>query len=277
MIDVTRAVGAELAPVEGAWDEDDVILYHLGVGAADLAYVYERGLKVLPTFAVLEGMRVLATGLSTVAGLAYDPAKVLHGGQRVTIARPLPTRAEVVTSGHVVAIHDKGSAALTVVDTITRTRDGDELARNRFSLFMRDAGGFGGDRGPASERVVLDGAPDLDVECDVPANQALIYRLSGDKNPLHADPEAAAKLGFDRPILHGLSTFGLVCRAAVDGLLDGDVTRVAEFGGRFSGVVFPGDAVRVRAWRRDGRVAVEASVDGREGSVLTGCELTLRG
>lgn len=281
MIDVEKAVGASLPPVVGAWDEDDVILYHLGLGAGipptdpdELAYTYERALKVLPTFAVIQAFSVLH-GLAGVAGLHFDPANVLHGEQEVAVPAPLPVRSEVKTSGRVTAVYDKGSDAVTVVEATSRTPDGRELARTRFSLFMRGAGGFGGERGPGAAYAAPDGPPDAEISRRTLPQQALLYRLSGDKNPLHADPEAAAYAGFDRPILHGLATYGIVCRAVVDELVGGDVSVVARYGARFSGIVFPGDTLVIRAWSRDCGFALQALVEERGTSVLDG-HLVLR-
>jgi acyl dehydratase len=276
VIDVATVVGARLPAVTLAWDEDDVILYHLALGAGvpptdprELAYTYEPGLKVLPTFAVVQAFPVLY-GLAGVPGLEYDPTNVLHGEQEVTVREPLPVRAEVETSGRVAAVYDKGSGALTVVEATTRALDGGELASARFSLFMRGAGGFDGDRGPGASYAAPEGPPDAEFARTTLPQQALLYRLCGDKNPLHADPEAAAHLGFERPILHGLATYGIVCRAVVDELLGGDVARVARYGARFSGIVFPGDTLVVRAWSLDDGYALHALVDGRRTPVLDG-------
>jgi acyl dehydratase len=271
MIDVERAVGAELPAIEGGWAVDDVILYHLGLGAGpgELDYVFEDHLKVLPTFAVIDGMRIVDQRLKEVDALPHDPATVLHGEQTITVLRPLPVAAETITTARIAAVYDKGSAALTHVDTSTSLRDGTELFRNRFSMFMRGAGGFGGSRGPKAPIEAPSGPPDVEVRYPIAPNAAAIYRLSGDKNPLHINPAFAGRAGFSRgPILHGLCTYGMVCRAVVDELLGGDVTRVGEYWARFTGVVYPGETLVVQAWKAADAVLVEASSGGLP--VLTG-------
>ena len=166
-------------------------------------------------------------------------------------------------------VYDKGKAALVVLETVSRAAgDNRPLFTNRFSAFFRGEGGFGGDSGPAAASPTPDRAPDLVVACPTLPQQALLYRLSGDKNPLHVDPAFAAKAGFDQPILHGLCTYGLVCKAVVDHALGGDVGRVAGYGARFAGVVFPGETVEVAMWHEDGRVLTSARAVERDAPVI---------
>ncbi|MFJ8692539.1 MaoC/PaaZ C-terminal domain-containing protein [Streptomyces roseolilacinus] len=271
-IDATRALAAEPWSETLAWDHKDVQLYHLGIGAgvpatdpAELRYTLESRLHVLPSFATVAGGGTgMLTGLSA-PGVDVDLAAVLHGGQRVDVHRPLPVRGRAVTTSRVAAVYDKGKAAVLVLRSETADADG-PLWTSEADVFVRGEGGFGGERGPsrpAADDRVPDRAPDRTVERPVREDQALLYRLSGDWNPLHADPAFAALAGFDRPILHGLCTYGMTLKAVVDTALGGDVTRVRSYRTRFAGVVFPGETLRVRMWDGDGRVRVSVTAAER--------------
>jgi acyl dehydratase len=274
-IDVSLVKGAELPPLEFSWDADRVILYHLGIGAgAELRYAYERELRVLPSYGVLPALGTLGA-LLRARGMDIQLTQVLHGEQRTTIHEPLPAAAEVVTTASVSEVWDKGSAAVIVVDAHTSTREGTALVSNRFSAFVRGEGGFGGEPGPGVAAQAPDRAPDHVVACPTTPWQGLLYRLSGDKNPLHADPEVAARAGFERPILHGLCTYGIACRAAIDTLLDGDVARVASYGARFAGIVYPGETIEVSLWRDGDEVAIAARALERDAPVLSNAGMTL--
>ncbi len=164
-------------------------------------------------------------------------------------------------------------------EAVATTASGEELWRTRSSIFVRGEGGFGGDRGSSEPVEIPDRAPDLEAGYVVTPQQALLYRLCGDRNPLHADPDFAKAAGFPEPILHGLCSYGIVLRELTDGLLGRDATAVAGFGGRFSGVVLLGDTILVRGWREGGRIVAEATVAGgeRDGSpVLSDVVLTTR-
>jgi len=281
-VDPEKALGAELPAVQASWTPDDVILYHLGLGAGnpptdpgELAYTYEGGLKVLPTYGVIAPAPALA-GMLEVPGLDINWTTLLHGEQELTVHKPIPTAATVTSAGRVAGLYDKGKAALLILDIDTRDDGGELLFTNRYSLFLRGEGGFGGESGPQPGNIAPDRAPDAVIESATLPQQALLYRLSGDKNPLHADPAFAALGGFDRPILHGLCTYGVVCKAVVDGLLDGDVDRVAGYQARFAGVVFPGETIVTSVWREDGRLLVQASVSERDVAVITNAAITLR-
>ncbi len=277
-IDLARVVGADLPTTEYSWDEDRVILYHLGLGAGvrptdpmELPYVYEGSLKVLPTFATIPPFATMI-GLGGLDGLDVNPAMILHGEQQVTIHRPLPVSGIVTNRGRVTQVYDKGKGALLVVEVVSSDLVG-KLFTNTSSVFVRGEGGFGGEPGPQPWPGLPDRDPDLVVKSPTLPQQALIYRLSGDKNPLHADPAFAAFGGFDRPILHGLSTFGMVCKVVVDGMLEGDTAAVGSFGGRFSGVVFPGEVITTSIWREADRYIISAAVDSR--SVMSPAVLTV--
>lgn len=282
-IDPTRARGAEIPAATTEWGPDDVILYHLGLGAGvpptdpnELAYTYEEGLKVLPAFGVIPVFPVLSH-LAEIPGLEFDPALLLHGEQDLRIHRSIPTAAEVVSRGRVTDIFDKRKAALVVVETETAEVGGDVLFTNRFSLFVRGEGGFGGEAGPPSgNQPPADRAPDLVLESPTLPQQALLYRLNGDKNPLHADPAFAALGGFDTPILHGLCTYGIVCKAVIDAHLGGDVDRVARYQVRFAGVVLPGETIVTSVWDQGDCLVIEASVKERATPVITNAAITLR-
>jgi acyl dehydratase len=250
-----------------SWDADRVILYHLGLGAgaartnrSELEYVSELSeLKVLPTFSVIPGFEAVRPAVQG-PGLDYHLSQMLHGEQDLVVHAPLPADASIMTTPCVEAVYDKGKAALAILRADTRTDDGTPLCTNRFSLFIRKEGGFGGDPSPAQEPWEVTGEPTFEVEQPTLPQQAAIYRLSGDRNPLHIDPAFAKRAGFDSPILHGLCSYGIVCKAVVDHVLDGDTSAVARWSCRFAGSVFPGETLVTRIWRQDKRLLVEVLV-----------------
>jgi len=281
-IDRDKVVGAELAGGPAMWDPDDVILYHLGVGAGvpatdpnELSYTYEAQLKVLPSFGVLSVFGTLA-GVVLADGISVNPMMILHGEQSITIHKPLPTTAKVDNRGRVIDVFDKGKGALIVAETETRDEQGDLLCTNRFGIFARGEGGFGGPSGPAPGNAAPDREPDIVVESPTLPQQALLYRLSGDKNPLHADPNMAALGGYDRPILHGLCSYGVVCKAVVDNALDGDVTQVAGYDARFAGVLFPGETIVTSMWREGDAIIVAASCKERGTPVISNAAVRVK-
>ncbi|HWO61189.1 MAG TPA: MaoC/PaaZ C-terminal domain-containing protein [Umezawaea sp.] len=277
-IDPTTAVGAELPETKFSWTSSDVLLYHLALGAGpdDLRYTYERDLHVLPTFGVVAAT-LRATEPPTVSfpGIDVDLARVLHGTQEITVHRPLPVRGEAVLRTRVADVFDKGTAAVIVQESTAVDTDGTALFTTRSSIFARGEGGFGGSRGPSTRVEVPDRAPDAVLDTPTLPQQALLYRLCGDRNPLHADPEFARLAGFDAPILHGLCTYGVVCKAVVDALLDGRVDRVTSFAARFTGVVYPGETLRTRVWRGGDRfVLTTTAADRDDAPVLSDVVLT---
>jgi acyl dehydratase len=285
-IDAGAALGATISPFTTSWDADDVILYHLGIGAglnkpvdpAELAYTYEQKLTVLPSFGVVPAFQALVTAVTgQVPGLAINPVMVLHGEQDLEIHQPIPTSASLEHRPRVASLYDKGKAALITIE-VESGPTGDPIFTNRFTIFARGEGGFGGDPdSPAPGNNPPDREPDAVAESPTMSHQALIYRLSGDKNPLHADPDFAKLGGFDTPILHGLCTFGIVCKAAVDTLLDGDVNAVARYQVRFTGVVFPGETVVTSMWREGDRIILSATTKERpEKPVLSNAAITTR-
>ena len=283
-IDPAKAIGASLPPGATSWNADDVILYHLGIGAGtggkvtdarELEYTYERYLKVLPSFGVLHAGSGPG-GLGAVPGVSINFALVLHGEQKIEIHRPIPTAAQTETQSRIKAIHDKGKAALIVIETETREKGGAPLFTNTTAIFARGEGGFGGDPGPKPGNDAPDRAPDLVVDSPTAPHQALLYRLNGDKNPLHIDPEFAKMGGFDIPILHGLCSYGVVCKAVVDHALDGAVDRVTGYEARFTGVVYPGETIVTSMWRENGKILLSAKTAERGSPVLGNAAITLR-
>jgi acyl dehydratase len=282
-IEPQKALGAKFAPSTSSYEPDDVILYHLGVGAGvpptdanELEYCYEKNLKVLPSFGVIPVFSSMGASLFNVEGLKFNPALLLHGEQDIEIHRPLPTQAKLESQVRIAGIYDKGKAALVVLEVKTG-EGGSRLFTNRFSLFLRGEGGFGGESGPKAGNEAPARAPDLTVETPTLPQQALLYRLSGDKNPLHADPEFAKMGGFDRPILHGLCSFGIVCKAAVDRALGGDVAKVARYQARFAGVFFPGETMVTSVWREGKQLLIASKSKERGTPVLSNAAITLRG
>ncbi|MFI9254375.1 MaoC/PaaZ C-terminal domain-containing protein [Streptomyces sp. NPDC053069] len=270
-IDAAKALAAEPRSGPITWTTRDVQLYHLGIGAGipatdpdELRYTLESRLHVLPSFATVAGAGSpgVISGLS-VPGVDVDLAKVLHGGQSLEIHRPIPAAGTATATSRIAAVYDKGKAAVLVMRTEVADAQG-PLWTNDAQIFVRGEGGWGGDRGPGTRPDPPTGDPDRTVERTVREDQALLYRLSGDWNPLHADPEFAKLAGFERPILHGLCTYGITLKAVVDTLLGGDVGRVRSYRTRFAGVVYPGETLRIRMWREPDRVRVTVSAVERD-------------
>jgi acyl dehydratase len=283
-IDVKKAMAAEMAVIPGSWSKDQVILYHLGIGAGmekptdakELEYTYEKNLKAMPTFGVIPVFEAMGSGMAGTPGVEINFMMVLHGEQDIEIHKPIPVAADVESRSRIAGIYDKGKAALIVVEVETSEKGGDKLFTNRFSIFARGEGGFGGESGPKAGNVAPERAPDKVAESRTLIQQALLYRLSGDKNPLHAEPEFAKMAGFDVPILHGLCSYGIVCKAVVDELLDGDVTKVARYQARFAGVVYPGETIVTSMWKDDGKILIAAKTKERDTPVITNSAITLR-
>lgn len=283
-IDVARAVGARLEGTTFSWTEEDIILYNLGVGAgnpptdpAELKYAYESDLVAVPAYGTIPPFSMMMS-LGTVDGLDADLARILHGDQKLTIHSAIPTSGTVIQTGGVDAIYDKGRGALVVIEVVSiLERTGEPLFTNRSGIYVRGEGGFGGDSGPSAANLAPDREPDHVVESVTLAQQALLYRMaSGDKNPLHADPAFAAFAGFERPILHGLCTYGVVLKAVVESALGGRPQDVASWEARFTGHVFPGETLITRVWEEDGACIVEAFTKERGKTVLANAALTVR-
>lgn len=277
-IDPNVAVGADLGSVTFSWTPREVALYNLAVGgAADpmdtvgLQYVDDTEPKVLPTFAtVAASFNASEPPKVQFPGVDIDLAKVVHGSQEVQVHRPLPATGSATTRTRIAEVQDKGSAAVIIQESTTVDDDGAPLWTARSSIFAKGEGGFGGDRGSSNRIDYPDRAPDQVIEVPTLPQQALLYRLCGDRNPLHSDPAFAERAGFPRPILHGLCTYGTVCRTVVDEILGGEVGAVAGFGTTFAGVVFPGETLRVNAWEDGDRLLVTALVADRDDAPALG-------
>ena len=289
-IDPDLAIGADLGTRTFSWDPSDVLLYHLGIGAgsrpgdqvdeAALRWTLDGpGLQVLPSFGV-----VAPTFHETdpppldLPGCDIDLAQVVHGSQSITVHAPLPPSGSASVSTRISDVWDKGKAAVIWQEATATTDDGTALWTTRSSIFVRGEGGWGGERGTSATVELPDRAPDTETSYAVTPQQALLYRLCGDRNPLHADPAFAQAGGFPAPILHGLCSYGIVLRELTEQLLDGDAAAVGGFTARFAGVVFPGETIGVRGWREGDRVVASATVvgGGRDGSpVLADCVLDL--
>ena len=243
-------VGVTFDPLDFQWSSRDAILYALGVGAtpeAELDYVYEnKGPRVLPTYAVIPGM--LSMG-GLMGKVEINLGMLLHGEQGITLHRELPADDKVQVIGKVKAVWDKGKAAVIETEGVIQDSQG-PLATTTSTLFIRGAGGFGGDRGPSTEGVnePPDRQPDHVVTDHVFAQQGAIYRLSGDLNPMHIDPEFARNFGFDTPFLHGLCTYGIVGRAILSTVCGGDAARFEHFSARFADRVMYGDDIVTKIW-----------------------------
>ena len=284
-VDLKQALGAALPAMPFQWNEDTLILYALGAGVgvnadqtspAVLQYTYEQGLKALPTFGVIPSFPALFN-MGSIPGLSFNPMLVLHGEQYLEVVeRPIPTSAKVSTGGKVKAIYDKGKGALLVLDLVTTREDGAVLFRNEFGAFMRGEGGFGGESGPPPGNEPPTRAPDAVVEYQTMTHQALLYRLSGDKNPLHADPGFARMGGFDKPILHGLCTFANVGRAAIEAFADNDPTRFRSIKVRFVRPVMPGDTIVTEMWRASpSEILLQAKIKSSGSVVISNAKVTL--
>ncbi len=252
-----EAVGTTSAPVERSWSSTDCLLYALGVGAGsldavdfELEYTTEnstdRPQRVLPTFAAVVG----GGGPPRATLGSFDLAMLVHGEQSIELFAPIPPEAAVRTTSTVTGIFDKGSGALVVSEsTSVDAKTGEPRFSTTTSLFVRGEGGFGGDRGPSSGAGPMPARePDEVVTYSTRADQALLYRLSGDRNPLHSDPVFAKRAGFDRPILHGLCTYGFTGRALLHTVCGSDPTRFRSMAGRFSRPTYPGDTLTISIW-----------------------------
>ncbi|MBM9458856.1 MaoC family dehydratase N-terminal domain-containing protein [Nocardioides sp. zg-536] len=290
-IDPSVAIGAQTANTTFSWTESDVLLYHLGIGAGSrpgdnlsadaLRYTLDGpGLQVLPSFGVVAPtFHATEPPPLDLPGCDINLAQVVHGAQEISLSGPIPTAGTARLRTTITDIWDKGKAAVIWQEGVATAEDsGEELWRVRSSIFVKGEGGFGGDRGSATPVVVPERAADFETSYDVTPQQALLYRLCGDRNPLHADPDFAKGAGFPAPILHGLCSYGIALRELTDGLLGGDATAVGGFTARFAGVVFPGETIRVSGWREDGRIIGSAVIAGgeRDGSpVLADCVVSL--
>lgn len=273
-IDVKALESLEISDMRFAYSERDTMLYALSVGmgadpldAAELPFVYEgAGLRAVPTMAVV----LASTGIIRKTGV--DFSKVLHGEQRLTLHRPLPVSGELLATSRVSAVYDKGAGkgAVLMLETSARSADDDKpLFTFVMTIMARGDGGFGGPQGSGPEPHPIPDRPADVIECFATRpDAALLYRLNADRNPLHADPKIAARAGFERPILHGLATYGIACRAILKAACDYQVHAMRTFDARFSAPVYPGDEVVTEIWKSGNDIAFRARVPARDTIVL---------
>jgi acyl dehydratase len=272
------AVGSTSPPQERSWTARDCLIYALGVGAGaldatgfELEFTTENSTdvtqRVLPTFATIAGQGGPPLGRLG----AFNPAMLVHGSQSIELHGPIPPEGSVQTVSTLSGIFDKGSGALVVIDSVSvDPKSGEARFTSQSSLFIRGEGGFGGDRGPKAEAPVPIGRdPDEIVTYSTRPDQALLYRLSGDRNPLHSDPVFAKQAGFDRPILHGLCTYGFTGRALLHSVCGSDPARFGAMRARFSKPTYPGDTLTISIWA-DGGEARFRTDNQRGETVLDG-------
>lgn len=286
-IDPSIAIGASLPDQAFSWTASDVLLYHLAIGAGQGAGDFmdpkalrwtldDADLQVLPSFGIVApSFHASEPPSLAIPGCDIQLSQVLHGSQAIRVKQPLPVAGSAVLHTKVANVWDKGKAAVIEQVGTAVSASGPDAGRELWtvtsSIFVRGEGGWGGDRGPSAAVTVPDSPADAEASYTVRPEQALLYRLCGDRNPLHASPKFAADAGFPAPILHGLCSYGIVLRTVTDLLYDGDARQVAGFSARFAGVVFPGETIRVEAWR-SGQVRATIAGGDRDGSpVLADC------
>ena len=276
-IDIDTAVGASLPEDEFSWEDEDIILYNLAVGAGvpptdarELRYAYEGDLLAIPTYGTIPPFGTMMS-VASVDGLDINLSQILHGEHELVVHGDIPISGSVRQRGSVTNIYDKVKGALAVVEIVSvLEKTGEKLFTNRASVYIRGEGGFGGDPGPAAGGVPPDREPDQLVESPTLPQQALLYRMaSGDRNPLHADPGFAGFAGYERPILHGLCTYGIVAKAVLDHGLGGAPEHFRSYRARFSGHVFPGETLVTRIWEEGDELIVTARTKERDTKALS--------
>lgn len=280
-ISLQATVGFRFQPTTISYNEQDAALYALAIGASqdpldsgDLQYTYElfpREFKCFPTYATTFPMKALEQ-IGSIPGQKLNLMEVLHGEHYLELVAPMPKSAAITTVAEVSQVYDKGSGALLVIAMISRDEDGNVVALNRASLFIRGRGNFGGDRGPSSREGLPPERPaDAALQDKTNDNQALLYRLaSGDLNPLHADTRFAALLGYERPILHGLCVYGFAARAVLKQYAANNADRLKSIQARFSHHVFPGETLETEMWQEsDTAIYFRSRVPERDEVVLS--------
>ena len=270
-IDLKKALDLRAEGQEFAYTDRETMLYALGVGMGadplnrdELPFVYENGLRVLPTQAT-----VISWGAGRTLETGINFMMVVHGEQRLTVHKPLPDRGTITTDWRITDVIDKGAGkgAILVGETVIKDKaSGEKLVTLVSSTFARADGGFGGpSEGGPQPHPTPTRAPDAELAIRTRPDQALLYRLSGDRNPLHSDPDFAKAAGFDKPILHGLCTYGVTCRAVLATYCKFDPTLIRGHDVRFSAPVFPGETIVTRMWKDGNIISFEASVKERPG------------
>jgi 3-hydroxyacyl-CoA dehydrogenase/3a,7a,12a-trihydroxy-5b-cholest-24-enoyl-CoA hydratase len=285
---IDRLIGHEFEPVVYRYKERDAVLYALGVGAPadwldqdELRYVYElsaQGFRVLPTFPVLYGGAMINWILEgDLGGIKYNPMMLVHGEQYLELHKPPPASGTVICYPKIAQIYDKGSGLVVVTNTVCNDERGEKIANLESSMFIRGLGGFGGERGPSGNiNLPPEREPDVIHKENTLEKQALIYRLSGDINPLHADPAMAAFGGFSTQILHGLCTFGFAARAVLKHFCGNDPARFKSIKVRFAKPVIPGETLVTEMWKvSENEVIFQTKVVERNELVLTNAKVGL--
>ena len=259
--------------VEISYSDKDSILYSLGVGLgndpmnmAELKYVYENSQVALPSMATnfqYHSPLLLKANINFIL--------VVHGEQKLSFTNPLPVSGDFISNAKVIGCYDKGAGKGAIIDvetTINLKKDNTEICKLVSTTFARGDGGFGGPESPKSEIFKPEGDPDFVHEIKTKPNQALIFRLSGDYNPLHSDPNFAKTAGFEKPILHGMCTYGIACRSVVESVCEGDAKRLKKFDCRFSSPVYPGETIVTEMWKNGSKVYYQSKVKERDKIVI---------
>lgn len=265
-LDIDKVLNYKFKPIDFSWDDDKVILYHLGLGAGadwlnpdELRYTYEKNLQVLPSYGVLPSFDAMLNIVASDVMADVNKHKIVHGEHELIIRQALPAKASVVTDSRVEGVYGKGSGVLVVIESDTRLKDsGDLLLTNRWSLFLRGEEADTTADAPDTSLSYPDREPDFVHETLIIPQLSQIYRLSGDKIPFHVDPEVAKLAGFETPIMHGLCTYGVICKAVVDSCADGDASRLESFRGRFANPAFCDDTIVTKIWQEGSRCFIQA-------------------
>lgn len=270
MLDPDALMALRLGPTTCEWTRLQSMLYSMGVGVAaqsvderTLPFVYEKDQRALPSFATIFGM----SAMPRAAQMGLDPVSMIHAEQEMTLHAPIPPEGKGVVSGWVDSIYDRGDrgAVITSISELTDSATGKVLASFKGTTVAKDGGGFGGNPPPPRQPgMEASRAPDLTVDVPTRIDQALLYRLSGDMNPLHADPAEARRVGFDDVILHGLCTYGIACNAVLKHFADHDPARMASHAMRFAAPVYPGDILTFDFWRDGARIDFRIRVAARD-------------
>ena len=259
--------------VEISYSDKDSILYSLGIGLGndpmnlnELKYVYENSQSVLPSMATnfqYHSPLLLKTNINFIM--------VVHGEQRLSITNALPVSGNFIANAKVIGCYDKGPARGAIIEvetTVKNKKNNEEICKLVSTTFARGDGGFGGPDSPKKEIFIPDGEPDYVSEVSTKPDQALIFRLSGDYNPLHSDPNFAKAAGFEKPILHGMCTYGIACRSLVNEICENDASKLKRFDCRFSSPVYPGETIITEMWKKDKMIYFNSKVKERDKLVL---------
>ena len=259
--------------VEISYSDKDSILYSLGIGLGndpmnlnELKYVYENSQSVLPSMATnfqYHSPLLLKTNINFIM--------VVHGEQRLSITNALPVSGDFIANAKVIGCYDKGPARGAIIEvetTVKNKKNNEEICKLISTTFARGDGGFGGPDSPKKEIFIPDGEPDYVSEVSTKPDQALIFRLSGDYNPLHSDPNFAKAAGFEKPILHGMCTYGIACRSLVNEICENDASKLKRFDCRFSSPVYPGETIVTEMWKKNKMIYFNSRVKERDKLVL---------